>query len=124
MRAFDLPFNALTATILSITIGLGTDYSAHVVHRFADEYDRPDTADGDDSADAVFDALDDAVRGTGSALAGSMLTTTSGIGVLVFAITPVLGQFGVLTALSVFYSYLTAVFLTPSVVVVWQRIVQ
>ncbi|WP_336036192.1 efflux RND transporter permease subunit [Halobacterium yunchengense] len=113
MRAFGLPFNALTATILSITIGLGTDYSAHVVHRFADEYERGGTVDA---------ALEDAVRGTGSALAGSMLTTTSGIGVLVFAVTPVLGQFGVLTALSIFYSYLTAVFLTPSVLVVWGRL--
>ncbi|WP_277554656.1 efflux RND transporter permease subunit [Halobaculum limi] len=115
MRALDLPVNALTATILSITIGLGTDYSAHIVHRFADEYG-PDVT--------VDDALDDAVRGTGSALAGSMLTTTSGIGVLVFAITPVLGQFGVLTALSIFYSYVTAVFLTPSVLVIWERIVE
>lgn len=114
MRAFGLPFNALTATILSITIGLGTDYSAHVVHRFADEYDAGGTVD---------DALENAVGGTGSALAASMLTTTTGVGVLVFAITPVLGQFGVLTALSIFYSYLTAVFLTPSTVVVWQRVV-
>ncbi|MFC7068719.1 efflux RND transporter permease subunit [Halobaculum lipolyticum] len=114
MRALGLPVNALTATILSITIGLGTDYSAHLVHRFADEYGPGDSVDG---------ALDGAVRGTGSALAGSMLTTTTGIGVLVFAITPVLGQFGVLTALSIFYSYLTAVFLTPSVLVLWGRLV-
>ena len=114
MRALDLPVNALTATILSITIGLGTDYSAHLVHRFADEYDDDDTVDA---------ALADAVVGTGSALAGSMLTTTTGIGVLVFAVTPVLGQFGVLTALSILYSYLTAVFLTPSVIVLWDRVV-
>ncbi|MFC7097688.1 efflux RND transporter permease subunit [Halobaculum marinum] len=114
MRALNLPVNALTATILSITIGLGTDYSAHIVHRFADEYGH---------TTGLEEALDDAVRGTGSALAGSMLTTTSGIGVLVFAITPVLGQFGVLTALSIFYSYLTAVFLTPSVLVVWNQVV-
>jgi len=113
MRLFGLPFNALTATILSITIGLGTDYSAHVVHRFADEYD---------AREDVLDALDATVRGTGSALAGSMVTTTTGIGVLVLAITPVLGQFGLLTALSVFYAYLTSVFVTPSVLVVWARV--
>jgi predicted RND superfamily exporter protein len=112
MRVFDLPFNALTATILSITIGLGIDYSAHVVHRFADEYDR---------APDVFDALDAAVRGTGGALTGSMLTTTTGIGVLVLAVTPILGQFGALTALSILYSYLTAVLVTPSLIVVWER---
>ncbi len=50
-----------------------------------------------------------------------MLTTVAGTGVLVLAITPVLGQFGLVTALSIFYSYLTAVLLTPSVIVVWQR---
>ncbi|QSG08327.1 hypothetical protein [Halapricum desulfuricans] len=34
-----IAFNALTATILAITIGLGVAYSVHVVHRFIDEYD-------------------------------------------------------------------------------------
>jgi len=114
MRLLGVPFNALTATILSITIGLGVDYSAHVVHRFADEFD-PDAGD-------VFPALERTVRGTGGALTGSMLTTTTGIGVLVLAFTPILGQFGLITALSVFYSYLAAVLVTPSVVVVWARV--
>jgi predicted RND superfamily exporter protein len=109
MRLFGIPFNSLTATILSITIGLGIDYSVHVVHRFADEYEKRDT----------FDALERTVRGTGGALTGSMLTTVTGIGVLVLAITPILGQFGLLTGLSILLAYLASVFVTPSVVVVW-----
>ncbi|WP_231184756.1 MMPL family transporter [Haladaptatus sp. DYF46] len=112
MRLFGIPFNALTATVLAIALGLGTDYSAHVVHRFTDEFE--------DESD-VFAALTRTVRGTGGALTGSMLTTVAGTGVLVLAITPVLGQFGLVTALSIFYSYLTALVLTPSVIVVWQR---
>jgi predicted RND superfamily exporter protein len=114
MRLLDIPFNALTATILSITIGLGIDYSVHVVHRFADEY-----AGGDTSVD---DALVRTVRGTGGALTGSMLTTVTGIGVLVLAITPILGQFGVLTGLSVLYAYLFSLVVTPSVIVVWMNL--
>ncbi|MFW6436030.1 MAG: efflux RND transporter permease subunit [Halococcoides sp.] len=111
MRALGMPLNALTATILSVAIGLGIDYSVHVVHRFADEYpDRP-----------FWDALGDTVRGTGGALTGSMITTASGIGVLVIAITPILGQFGVVTALAIVYSYLAAIVVTPSVLVVWWR---
>jgi predicted RND superfamily exporter protein len=114
MRALGIPINALTATILSIAIGLGTDYSAHMVHRFADEYERtPD----------LFAALERAVRGTGGALTGSMLTTTTGIGVLALAITPVLGQFGIITGLSIFLSYATALVVTPSVLVVWEQLV-
>ncbi len=111
MRLFGVPFNALTATILSITIGLGIDYSVHVVHRFADEY----------SERELFDALERTVRGTGGALTGSMLTTVTGIGVLVLAITPILGQFGLLTGLSILLAYLASVFVTPSVIVLWAR---
>lgn len=112
MRLLDIPFNALTATVLAIALGLGVDYSAHVVHRFTDEFE---------GEVGVFDALSETVRGTGGALTGSMLTTTAGTAVLVLAITPVLGQFGLVTAMSIFYSYLTALVVTPSVIVVWAR---
>jgi predicted RND superfamily exporter protein len=113
MRFLDVPFNVLTGTILSIGIGLGVDYSAHLVHRFAEEYD---------PADDVFVALTASVRGTGGALTGSMLTTVSGVGVLVVAITPVLGQFGLLTGVAVLYSYLASVVTLPPALVVWARV--
>ncbi len=112
MRAIGIPFNALTATVLSIAIGLGTDYSAHMTHRFVDEYDG-----------ANLDvALEETVLGTGGALTGSMLTTAAGLAVLVLAITPILGQFGTIMAISIVYSYLTAILVTPSAVVVWHRL--
>ncbi|MFB6108475.1 MAG: RND family transporter [Haloplanus sp.] len=113
MRALGVPFNALTGTILSIGIGLGIDYSAHLVHRFAEEYDGAD----------VYDALEVTVRGTGGALTGSMLTTVTGIGVLVLALTPILGQFGLLTGLTILYSYLSSLLVLPSALVVWHRVV-
>lgn len=110
MRLLGLPFNALTATILSIAIGLGIDYSAHLVHRFADEYEENEH---------IEDALEETVRGTGGALAGSMLTTSSGTAVLALAITPVLGQFGLLMALVVFFSFVSSLLITPSAAVIW-----
>jgi predicted RND superfamily exporter protein len=114
MRYMDIPFNVMTGTILSIGIGLGIDYSAHLLHRFAEEHgEHPD----------VFEALLASVRGTGGALTGSMLTTVTGIGVLVLAITPILGQFGFLTAISVGYSYLASLVVLPPVIVVWERYV-
>jgi predicted RND superfamily exporter protein len=112
MRLFSIPFNALTATILSVTIGLGIDYSVHVVHRFVDEFERGADRDA---------ALLATVRGTGGALTGSMLTTVSGIGVLTLAITPILGQFGVLTGLSILYSYLSSLVVLPPALAVWAR---
>jgi hypothetical protein len=51
-----------------------------------------------------------------------MLTTVTGIGVLVLAITPVLGQFGLLTGLSILYSFLASIVVLPSTLVVWARL--
>jgi len=112
MRYLDIPLNAITGTMLALTIGLGVDYSVHVVHRFADEYHTTD----------LVTALDRTVRGTGGALLGSMLTTVFGIGVLALAVFPAIGQFGILTALSVFYAFLTSLLVLPSVLVIWSRV--
>jgi predicted RND superfamily exporter protein len=112
MRLFGIPFNSFTATILALTIGLGIDYSVHVVHRFIDERE-------EFGLDAT---LVRTVKGTGGALTGSMLTTVFGIGVLTLALLTPIGQFGVLTALSVIFSYLASLLVLPSVLVVWDRL--
>ncbi|MGM0590686.1 MAG: efflux RND transporter permease subunit [Halobacteriota archaeon] len=111
MRLAGISFNAFTATILALTIGLGIDYSVHVVHRFIDERREHD----------LTEALNRTVRGTGGALTGSMLTTTFGIGVLVLSVLDILGQFGVLTALSIAYSFFASLVILPSALVVWDR---
>ena len=111
IRLLGLSFNAFTATILAITIGLGIDYSVHITHRFADEYV--------ENGVPLYEAIDRTVMGTGGALTGSMLTTVFGIGVLVLSLFPAIGQFGLLTALSVFYAYLASLFVLPSVLVLW-----
>ncbi len=113
MRYAGIPFNALTATILSVSIGLGVDYTVHVVHRFVDEMDA--------GADTLA-ALDRTIRGTGGALTGSMITTVTGMGVLVLAITPILGQFGLLLSISILYAYLASMLVLPSALVVWARV--
>ncbi|SFG13833.1 Predicted exporter protein, RND superfamily [Halopelagius inordinatus] len=113
MRLLDISFNAFTATILSLTIGLGIDYSVHIVHRFLDERKKTD----------VMTSLRRTVVGTGGALMGSMLTTSFGIGVLVLSVLSVLGQFGVLTAISIIYSFLTSLLVLPPALVVWDRFV-
>jgi predicted RND superfamily exporter protein len=113
MRLLGISFNAFTATILSLTIGLGIDYSVHVVHRFIDERHETD----------LMTALTRTVVGTGGALMGSMFTTAFGIGVLVLSVLSVLGQFGVLTAISIIYSFVTSLVVLPSALVVWDRVV-
>ncbi|TYT62848.1 efflux RND transporter permease subunit [Natrialba swarupiae] len=113
MRFFDIPLTPINAPILSVSIGLGVDYTVHFMHRFVDEYE-----EGNDAHDALLVT----VRGTGGALTGSMLTTVCGLGVLYFALIPLIMEFGMLLALGVFYAWLCSILVLPSTVVVWDRL--
>jgi predicted RND superfamily exporter protein len=112
MRLLGLPLNALTATILSIAIGIGIAYSVHITARFIDEFKQNDD---------VAASLRTTLTGTGGALTGSMLTTALGTGALALAITPVLGDFGLLIALSVVYSFVLSVVALPPALFLWDR---
>mgnify|MGYP001166786613 CR=1 FL=1 len=113
MRYAGLSFDAFTATVLALTVGLGVDYSVHIVHRFVDEYD---------SSKDLFESLNRTLQGTGGALTGSMLTTVFGIGALYLAVFPAIGSFGLLTALSVLYAYLSSIIVLPPVLALWTKI--
>jgi predicted RND superfamily exporter protein len=104
MRYLQIPLNALTATILSIGIGLGVDYTTHMTHRITDE---------NDNHTETIDAINKSIRGTGGALFGSMITTICGIGSLSLAITPLLGQFGILISLVIFYAFILSILALP-----------
>lgn len=103
MRYLNIPLNALTATTLSIAIGLGVDYTTHMTHRIIDE----------DKTKPTREAIRVSVQGTGGALFGSMITTVFGIGSLTLAITPLLGQFGLVIAISIVYSFVVSVIMLP-----------
>lgn len=110
MYLLDMPFNVVTGTITSLTIGLGVAYNIHMSERF-----RLELARGRD----VWDALYVSVTGTGGALLGSAATTAGGFGVLAIAIIPVLQQFGVITAITIIYAFLGSLLVLPSLLVLW-----
>ena len=112
MYLLDIPFNVITGTITSLTIGLGVAYNIHISERY-----RLELGNGNDA----FDAMQRAVTGTGGALLGSAATTMGGFGVLIFAILPPLQQFGLITALTIFYAFLASVFVLPSMLRLWTR---
>jgi predicted RND superfamily exporter protein len=112
MALLDVPFNVLTVTITSLTIGLGVSYSIHVSARYRLELDRQGDA---------WDALATTVTGTGGALLGSAATTTAAFGTLSLAILPVLGQFGAITATTIVYAFVASVFVLPTLLVLWTK---
>ncbi|ELY40353.1 MMPL family transporter [Natronorubrum tibetense] len=112
MHLLDMPFNVLTGMITSLTIGLGVAYSIHVSARYTLELERQGN---------VWDAMHTTVTGTGGALLGSAATTIGGFGTLAFAILPVLRQFGIITGLTIAYSFLASVIVLPTLLVLWTR---
>jgi len=115
MALLDIPFNIVTGMITGLTIGLGVDYSLHVSERFNQ---------GHTEAETVASALHETVTGTGGALLSSAATTASGFAVLLVAILPFLQSFGLITALTIVFASLASVFVLPSLLVVWERVVK
>jgi predicted RND superfamily exporter protein len=112
MWLLDIPFNTLTGTITSLTVGLGIAYSIHISSRYELELRRQ----GD-----VWAAMRTTVTGTGGALLGSAATTVGGFGTLALAILPILQQFGIITGLTIIYAFLASVLVLPSLLALWTR---
>ena len=103
-------YNVVTALITALSIGIGVDYTIHITHRFLEE--REHRGDLQDSVAATM-------RTTGGALIGSAATTALGFAVLIFSPIPPMGQFGLLTAITVLYSLIAAIVVLPPMLVIW-----
>ena len=103
-------YNVITALITALSIGIGVDYTIHVTHRFVEEIEH---------GKKIAEAINVTMRTTGGALIGSALTTALGFTVLVFSPIAPMGQFGLLTAITVTYSLIAAVVVLPPMLVSW-----
>ena len=112
MWAVGLSFNALTATVSSIAIGIGVPYGIHVTNRFLEE-----RAHGLDSSSTITATL----RHTGTALVGSAVTTAAGFGVLALSDLRPMQQFGGVTSVTIIYALVTALLVESSALVLWDR---
>ena len=104
-------YNVVTALITALSIGIGVDYTIHVTHRFLEEREH---GSGD-----ITEAVAETMRTTGGALVGSALTTALGFCVLVFSPIAPMGQFGLLTAITVVYALIAAIGVLPPMLVIW-----
>ncbi len=105
-----IPYTIVTATITALSIGIGVDYTIHIIYRYREEYSHlrnPEIA-------AVR-----TLKTTGSALLGSALTTGSGVGVLMLSSVPALQQFGITVVITIAYSLILSVMLVPSAMTFW-----
>ena len=102
--------NILTIMVTCITIGVGIDYACYIVERFRFVADQT----GD-----VTKAVTETISRTGSAVMIAALSSMFGFGVLVFAPIPPMQQFGIITALTLIYAFITSIFVLPLVLARW-----
>ena len=105
-----IPYTIVTATITALSIGIGVDYTIHVIHRYREEYHLHRIPE---------EAAVRTLKTTGSALLGSALTTGVGVGVLMISPVPALQQFGVTVVITIAYSLILSVVLVPSAMMIW-----
>ena len=97
--------NMMTATIAAISIGVGIDFSIHYTERFRQELGK-----NPDKKTALFATS----RSTGLALFGTAVSTALGFAVIAFAPMPMFSAFGLLTMVMIILSFLMALFVLPS----------
>ena len=110
MALLDIPYSLITSIITALSIGIGVDYTIHVIHRYREEFSR------------VRNPEKAAIRTlatTGSALLGSALTTAFGFGVLAFSPLDGSRQFGITAAITIGYSLLVSIVVVPPAMTVW-----
>ncbi len=110
MALLGIPYSLVTSIITALSIGIGVDYTIHVIHRYREEYSRVRNPE-----QAAIQTL----ATTGSALLGSALTTALGLGVLVASPLAASQQFGVTAAITIAYSLIVSILVVPPAMTVW-----
>ena len=110
MALLGIPYTLITSIITALSIGIGVDYTIHVIHRYREEY-----ALARNPEQAAVRTLSI----TGSALLGSALTTALGLGVLVFSPLAASQQFAVTAAITIAYSLIVSLILVPPAMTIW-----
>ena len=110
MALVGIPYSNTTSIITALSIGIGVDYTIHLIHRYREEFAR------------LRDPERAAIRTlatTGSALLGSAMTTGLGIGVLIASPLVASQQFGITAAITIAYSLIVSILVVPPAMTVW-----
>ena len=110
MALLGIPYTLVTSIITALSIGIGADYTIHMIHRYREEFARlrnPEKA---------------AIRtlGTiGSALLGSAMTTAIGLGMLILSPVLALQQFGITVVITIVFALIVSTLLVPPAMTIW-----
>lgn len=103
-----IPFSALNMTVVPLILGVGIDYGIHMVSEFL-EHKRDRMSDQD--------AFKHAGRRAGIAMAIATVTTITGLVLMVFSPSVLMGQLGIVSSIALFVTFLFTMTLVPALLV-------
>ncbi len=107
LRLLGWPLDVLTMGISALIIGLGVDYTVHMIFRFEEERGEAEP----------WQAAAKAVAGVGTAILAAAATTIGVFAVLSLSGMPAMRRFGILTALVISYGLVVALVILPTILV-------
>jgi hydrophobe/amphiphile efflux-3 (HAE3) family protein len=97
----------LSISIIALLLGLGVDYSVHLMNRFTEEYKIEDD----------IERTSYILRNTGKAILLSTITTMIGFASLMISSMNPIVMFGLGCAIGIFFSFLSTIILVPSLTI-------
>ncbi|WP_290725582.1 MMPL family transporter [Archaeoglobus sp.] len=94
----------ISIALNSITLGLGIDFSIHVLERYFEERE----------AYSPVEAVRRTIERTGKAITTSALTMAGGFGSLMFSTFPIMQNFGFIALVAILFSLLAALTVVPA----------
>ena len=112
MGLFGISLNIATVLVASVALGIGIDYSIHIISHFNHEIS---------SKNNIIEAVKNAILISGNAIIINVVSVSAGFLVLVFSDMVPLQYFGILIATSMVSSSLGALTLLPAILVVLHK---
>ena len=110
MALLGIPYTIITSITTALSIGIGVDYTIHVIYRYRKSSPSGATRRRQRSGRSAT---------TGSALLGSALTTALGFAVLTLAPLQSFEQFGITAAITIAYALIVSILVVPPAMTVW-----
>ncbi|MBS3812118.1 MAG: RND family transporter, partial [Halanaerobiales bacterium] len=112
MGYFGIPLDIVTVLISSIGVGVGIDYSIHILSRYQEEKDKNNN---------IKTALHTAITGIGTSIISNAGAVIGGFIMLILSSFPPFRYFGILVSLIMFTAALGAIIWIPAVILVYEN---
>lgn len=104
MYVLGFTLNVVTATVTAMSVGVGIDYSIHLVERYRQEREK---------GKAIGKAMSRCIRTTGPSLFGAGITTFSGFFVMSYSQINMIHSFGILASLVIVLALVGSLIVLP-----------